>query len=101
MGGIGTNRPRVGGGVWGEFLCGPVSSEHVRLAEQVVGPPLPFDRADAARAALLFNATGRRRGTFTDCMIAATALTVGADVATDNTSDFDRFTPHGLRLVAP
>ena len=39
---------------------------------------------DAARGAELYNATGRRRGSLADCLIAATCLRLNAAIATDN-----------------
>jgi predicted nucleic acid-binding protein len=46
----------------------------------------------------LFNATGRRRTLRFDAMIAATVLVWGAQLATNNRSDFAPFVAHGLRL---
>ena len=34
-----------------------------------------------------------------DCLIAATAMVAQAEIATVNQSDFNPFTPHGLKLV--
>ena len=89
--------------VWFEFLCGPatgVSAEQAELATAIVGEPEALTSADAARAAELFNATGRRRGCFADCLIAATALRREASIATANVDDFARFAPMGLQLMA-
>ncbi len=85
---------------WAEFLCGPVADEHVAMALRVVGEPLPFAAADARTAARLFNAAGRRRGSLLDCMIAAAALNQGAQLATSNGRDFERFAGAGLRVLA-
>lgn len=76
---------------WAEFLCGPVDAAQAELALRLIGEPVPFSAADATRAALLFNASGRRRGTFVDCLIAASALGAGAKLATSNPDDFRRF----------
>ncbi len=63
---------------------------------------VPFDKATAVWAAELFNKTGRRRGSRSDCLIAATAILSQAQVATVNESDFRTFVPHGLKLaIAP
>jgi predicted nucleic acid-binding protein len=59
---------------------------------------MPEDSAETAR---LFDLGGRRRGSFTDCMIAAVALRAGASVATTSPADLGRFAPAGLRIVAP
>ena len=86
---------------WAEFLCGPVSLQQTALAAAAFPDPVPLVREDAARAADLFNATGRRRGSLADCLIAATCLRLGASVATSNLQDFQRFTPMGLRVISP
>lgn len=84
---------------WGEFLCGPVEPDSAALAAEIVGDPVPLDRAAAALAADLFNQAGRRRGTMMDCFIAASALTSGARFATTNEADFRRFSAAGLALA--
>ena len=84
---------------WAEFSCGPVSGQVVALVQRIVGEPLPFSAADATVAAMLFDKTGRRRGSLLDCMIAATALNAGDTLATSNVGDFKRFEPLGLRLA--
>lgn len=83
---------------WGEFVCGPVTPHQLMIARYIIEEPLPFTRVEAERAADLFNATGRRRGSFVDCMIAASALVVGASIATLNRDHFVRFRPAGLQL---
>ena len=84
---------------WAEFLCGPVAAEDVALAARIVGDPVEFTADDSAGTARLFNLAGRRRGSFTDCMIAAVALRVGASMATTNPDDFGRFEAVGLEIV--
>jgi len=69
------------------------------LAARLIDERAPFTERHADLAAELFNATGRRRGSFADCMIAATALAAGAPIATANVADFERFEPAGLRLT--
>ena len=85
---------------WAEFLCGPVTPAHAALAAVAFPDTIALLREDAARAAELFNATGRRRGSLADCMIAATCLRLGAVIATDNIDDFRRFEPMGLRVLS-
>ena len=85
--------------VWGEFLCGPVDATTESLARRVVRRHAPFGTEEAAAAARLFNETGRRRGSFADCMVAATALVAGAALATSDRRDFEGFAEGGLELV--
>jgi predicted nucleic acid-binding protein len=86
---------------WAEFLCGPLSPSDATAARALLPNPEPLLPPDAERAADPFNATGRRRGSLADCMIAATCLRLGATLATANVSDFRSFEPIGLRLVQP
>lgn len=86
---------------WTEFLCGPVSLEQVEAVGQLVPQRVAFDEGDAVLAARLFNDSGRRRGSLTDCMIAATAIRNRAPLATTNTDDFRRFSVAGLEIVEP
>jgi predicted nucleic acid-binding protein len=85
---------------WGEFLCGPIGASGIALAARIVDEPVPFVGADAALTAQLFNEGGRRRGSLVDCMIAGIALRAGAALATANPSDFRRYAPAGLEVVA-
>jgi predicted nucleic acid-binding protein len=84
---------------WAEFLCGPVSEVDRQRARKVVGAPVALAETEAERAAELFNAGGRRRGSLADCLIAATALKAGASLATSNVEDFRPFEGEGLKLV--
>lgn len=84
---------------WAEFVCGPVSAEQLSLARLIFGEPFAFTRAQAVTAAELFSSTGRIRGKFVDCMIAAAALESGASLVTSNPRDFLRFQPAGLQVI--
>ena len=85
---------------WAEFLCGPVSADVTAIARTLLGNPVPLGTAGAERAARLFNETGRRRGSLLDCLIAATAIESGVQLATENPRDFERFRSAGLDLVS-
>lgn len=84
---------------WTEFLCGPLQQEQFVLAERIVTERIDFTEQDARRAAEFFNATGRRRGSLADCMIAASARERDAALATLNGQDFQSFKRFGLRLT--
>lgn len=85
---------------WSEYLCGPVDEEAIALWEDVLsGFILPIDRTISERAAALFNQTGRRSRSLQDCIVAATAITHDAPLATLNRADFERFLPYGLVLA--
>jgi len=85
---------------WCEFLCGPVESLQVELATRIVPRREGFDAEDAELAARLFNLAGRRRGSLTDCMIAATAVRLAASLATVDVADFRRFESEGLVVLS-
>ncbi len=85
---------------WAEFLCGPLEPRLVEFAKQIVGEPVPFRAEEAILAARLFNLAGRRRGSFMDCMVAATALRSDAAFATANPADFRRLEQAGVRIIA-
>lgn len=84
---------------WTEFLCGPLRPREVELAAQIVGEVLPFRLDEAAVAAELFNGSGRRRGTLVDCLLAASAISRDAALATSNPADFFRLEARGLKVV--
>jgi predicted nucleic acid-binding protein len=83
---------------WSEFLCGPIDDTGLELATRIVGDPQPLLIADAKLAAEFFNLSGRRRGHLADCMIAATAVRLGAALATINARDFRDC--RGLRMAS-
>ena len=84
---------------WAEFLCGPVDQRDADLAARILPDRPPFSDKDAALAAQLFNISGRRRGTFIDCMIAAVALGANASLATTNPGDFRQLESAGLQII--
>src|SRR6266513_3734803 len=59
---------------WAELLCGPLPLELLSIVTRVVSQRVPFHEDEAQLSAQLFNESGRRRGSFVDRMIAATAL---------------------------
>lgn len=84
---------------WAEFLCGPVPRGVLPDIEAMVGTSLPITAVDAALAARLFNATGRRTRSLGDCIIAAIAIRSGAEIATNDVTHFRRFAEFGLLIA--
>lgn len=85
---------------WSEFLNGPHTKPQKDAIQAIVEDRiLDFTRKESEQASRLFHYTGRRRGSHTDCMIAACAMTHSAQVATSNVADFEKFIPHGLKLL--
>jgi len=84
---------------WTELLCGPLDESHRELATRLVTQRVAFLEEDAVTSARLFNATGRRRGSLIDCMIAASALRAREPLATANVADFRRFAAFGLAVL--
>ena len=84
---------------WGEFLCGPIASTVLLDCRGLLDIITPLDETVGELAAELFNATGRRRSSFADCMIAATAIHHEGSLATTNRQDFVRFGEAGLLLA--
>jgi predicted nucleic acid-binding protein len=85
--------------VWTEFLSSTATSNQIRLVEALVHRVVPFGQTEATLAAALYNFAGRKRHNRLDCMIAATAITAKADLATLNLKDFSAFKLRGLLLV--
>jgi predicted nucleic acid-binding protein len=84
---------------WSEFCNGPIEEMQLRATEAALDNRiLVFTKPMAEMASFLFNKTGRRRGSHSDCMIAACAIISQAPLSTINTKDFERFVPYGLRL---
>ena len=87
---------------WYEFLCGPVSPAQIQTMQAFLrGGIIPFSTVQAQIAARLFNAAERPRRLRVDAMIAATAISQKAALATINHADFKSFTAHGLELAIP
>ena len=84
---------------WAEFLCGPLTPDARASVLGIVGEPIPLTADHASRAADLFSATGRRRGSLNDCLIAAIALQSGAELATSDATHFRRFVTLGLEIA--
>ena len=86
---------------WSEFCNGPHSKEQKDAVYHVLDRQvIDFSCEMAEQASRLFHYTGRRRGSHSDCMIAATAIVHRVKIATRNIADFERFVPHGLQLIA-
>lgn len=84
---------------WSEYCNGPFSEPQKQFLLQIIDQTIiPFDREQAELAADLFNKTGRKRSSKSDCMIAASAIHHNAPISTNNLKDFQNFIPHGLLL---
>ena len=83
---------------WSELLCGPLTREQAERAQMIVSRIDPLTGEDAILAAELFNQTGRRPRSLTDCMIAAIAIRRGATLATFDRTGFSRFVAFRLQL---
>lgn len=84
---------------WGEFLCGTLEDGARTLARRIARGHVPLGTREAEEAARLFNGTGRRRGRFQDCLVAATAILSGAVFATSDRSDFGRLATMGIEMA--
>ena len=84
---------------WAEFLCGPSPEQTLPGITALLGESVPVTTEDASHAARLFNATGRRRGSLADCIIAAVATRSAAEIATNDMAHFRRFAEFGLRIA--
>ena len=86
---------------WSEFCNGPHSKAQKDAVYNVLDKQvIDFSCEMAEQASRLFHYTGRKRGSHSDCMIAATALVHRVKIATRNIADFEKFVPYGLQLVA-
>ncbi|HYE21012.1 MAG TPA: PIN domain-containing protein [Tepidisphaeraceae bacterium] len=84
---------------WAEFHCGPLTAQDAQTARVLVPDVVTVERVDSERAAVLFNQSGRRRGSLADCLIAAVCLRTGASIATANVADFQPFQSDGLTVI--
>jgi predicted nucleic acid-binding protein len=86
---------------WSEFLNGPHTKPQKDAVHAILeGRIADFTAKEAEQASRLFHYTGRKRGSHFDCMIAACAMSKDVQVATRNISDFEKFVPYGLKLLA-
>ena len=86
---------------WSEFCNGPHTKEQKDAVHAILrGGIHPFSEDQAEFASRLFHKTGRKRGSHADCMIAAAAFCSQQPIATRNISDFDRFTPYGVKVIS-
>jgi predicted nucleic acid-binding protein len=84
---------------WSEFCNGPVTNTQKNAISSILsGNIIDFTKPMAETATLLFNGTGRRRGSHRDCMIAACAIMSDTPLCTQNLKDFNRFMSFGLKL---
>jgi predicted nucleic acid-binding protein len=87
---------------WYEFLCSPVTTAQIETMQAfLTGGIIPFTAEQARVAAELFNLAQLPRRLRVDAMIAATAISRQAALATLNAADFKIFAPHGLELAIP
>jgi len=94
------HRLAVSAMAWAEFRCGPLDPESADAwGAMLAGQVLPVNQAIADLAAELFNRTGCRARSLPDCLIAATAMTRGARLATLNRADFEPLLRYGLELA--
>ncbi|MFZ4774655.1 MAG: PIN domain-containing protein [Terrimicrobiaceae bacterium] len=84
---------------WAEFRCGPLDEKTYLLVAEITSGILPVTFEIANKAGDLFEATGRRSRSLADCIIAATAMSKQAPLATNNRTDFEPFIPEGLELI--
>lgn len=84
---------------WHEFVRGPLSETDQQRALWILENRVHvLDKEDAEIAGLLFNRTGRKRASTSDCLIAASALRRDLQLVTLNLSDFEPFVAYGLKL---
>lgn len=93
---------------WHEFLRGATNNgrsetEKAAVKDLLSAGIVAFDEKSADMAAYLFNRIQRPKGSQMklrmDCLIAASAMTSGAFLATRNMSHFRLFVPYQLKLI--
>ena len=85
---------------WHEYIRGPVQpAEAARALLILENRVVELTRQTAEAAAILFNATGRRRASTADCLIAAACMAGNATLLTHNVEDFKPFAGHGLKIA--
>ncbi|MFM7179937.1 MAG: type II toxin-antitoxin system VapC family toxin [Verrucomicrobiales bacterium] len=85
---------------WHEYIRGPVQpAEAARALLILENRVVELTRRTAETAAILFNATGRRRASTADCLIAASCMAEDATLLTQNVEDFKPFASHGLKIA--
>jgi predicted nucleic acid-binding protein len=86
---------------WHEYVRGPLLAEDRERVLLIIDQKvIPLTREISERAAFLFNHSGRRRGSTSDCLIAAACMFENAELVTENWEDFHPFVPHGLRFAS-
>jgi predicted nucleic acid-binding protein len=84
---------------WHEYVRGPLLPEDIDRALLIMeNRVFDLSRLMAEKAAELFNATGRRRASTADCLIAAACIQHAAELLTSNVDDFIPFKVHGLKI---
>lgn len=85
--------------VWCEFVTGPITGREIDLAWNLIKKRvISFSYEQSLLSAHIFNTLGRPRKQRIDIMIAATAITHQATLATLNLKDFEKIQPFGLQL---
>jgi len=85
---------------WYEFVCGPVTEIQIQTMKLFLrGGILSFGESEAILASQIFNAANRIRRLRVDAMIAASAISAKARLATNNHTDFESFKSFGLKLL--
>ena len=85
---------------WTEFLNGSFNDRQIDNVFQVIeGRVVAVGLDEAQIASKLFKLASSRRGSLADCLIAATAISSGASLATRDRGDFIVFVSSGLRLA--